>query len=58
MSKSKADKSNLPPENLMIITIFYQIILVIIYYVFFGRLELGDEVLDVYGVDKNCRMQI
>ena len=58
MSKNKADNSNLTPENLMLISIFYQIILVIGKYVLFGRFELGDEVLDVYRVDKTiveCR---
>ena len=39
----------------MLITIFYQIILVIGSSVLLGGFELGDEVLDVYGVEKNCK---
>ena len=52
MSKTKADKRTLPPENLMLIAILYQIILVIVKSVLLGGFELEDEVLDVYGVDK------
>ena len=36
---------------MMLISIFYQIIMIIGEFVFLGGFELGDEVLGVYGVD-------
>ena len=35
----------------MLIDIFYNIILILVHSVFLGGFELGDEVLDIYGVD-------
>ena len=58
MSKTKSDKITLPPKKQMIIAILYLIILIIRSYVLLGGFKLGDEVLDVYGVDKKileCR---
>ena len=52
MSNTKSYNSTCPWENLILIAIFYHIILVIGSYVLLGGFELGDEVLDVYGVDK------
>ena len=46
-----ADKSTIPPINLMLVAITHQIILVIGDSIFLGRFELGDEVQNVYGVD-------
>ena len=58
MSKNKADNSTIPIVNLMLIAIFHNIILVIGDSVLLGGFKLGDEVLDVYGVDakfSECR---
>ena len=38
----------------MLISIFYQIILILGEYVMLGGFKLGDEVLDVYGVTTTC----
>ena len=57
VSKTKAEKSTIPPGNIMLIAILNQIILIIEDSILFGRFKLGDEVLDFYGVDtKFCRM--
>ena len=57
VSNTKADKSTTPPGNMMLVEIFNNIILIIGDYVLLGGFELGDEVLDVFGVDeKKIRM--
>ena len=53
MSKTKADKSPSPTVNLIIIANYYKIILIIGDSVLLSEFDLGDEVLDVYGVDEN-----
>ena len=50
MSKSKADKTDLPPENIILFSVIYQLLLLIVDSILLGRFKLGDEVLDVSGL--------
>ena len=51
MSKIKVENITSPPGNLMMISIFYQIILILVESILLGGFTLIDEVLNVYGVD-------
>ena len=51
MSKTKADKSTIPPRNLNPIEIYYTIILILGDSVLLGGFKIGYEVLSVFGVD-------
>ena len=51
MSKSKADKTDLPPENIILFSVIYQLLLLIVDSILLGRFKLGDKVLYVSGVD-------
>ena len=51
VSKTKSENCSIPPVNLMMIAILYQIILVIGDSVLLGGFKLGDEFLYVYCVD-------
>ena len=51
MSKSKADKTNFPPENMILFSVLYQLLLLIVDSILLGRFKLGDEVLYVSVVD-------
>ena len=58
MSKNKSEMSPTPPLNLMLITISYHIIMIIGDSVLLGGFKPGDEVIDVFCVDKTiveCR---
>ena len=50
MSKTKAYKSARPPENLILISVFYQLIMFLGEYVLLGGLDIRYEFLDVSGV--------
>ena len=55
---TKAEKSIIPPGNMMLIEISNHIILILGDSVLLGGFKLGYEVLDVYGVDEKiieCR---
>ena len=52
MSKTKAEKSTIPPGNMIMIEISNHIILILGDSILLGRLKIGDEVLGVYGVDE------
>ena len=52
VSNDKLDKITIPQYNLMLISISYKVILFIGSSVLLRGFKLGDEVLDVYGVDK------
>ena len=54
MSNTKVENRTIPPGNMMLIDIFYEIILILWDSVLLGGFELVDEVLDVYGVDNKC----
>ena len=51
--KTKAEKSNILLVNMMMISIFYLIYLILGDYVLLGVLKIVYEVLDVYDVDTN-----
>ena len=51
VSKTKTEKITSPPVNMMLITIFYQIILNLEESILLSGLKLGDEALDVYNMD-------
>ena len=58
MSKTKSDNNTFSSGNIILIAISYHVILIILYSVFLGGFELGDEFLDVFGVNGNfveCR---
>ena len=50
MAKKKVETSTFPPQNLMLIAVFYQILLFIGDPILLGRFTLGDEVLDLSGL--------
>ena len=49
--KNKSEKSTIPPGNIMLIYIFYQINMIIVESILLGGLKIRYEFLDVYGVD-------
>ena len=51
VSKTKVDNRTSPTGNMMLIAISYQIILIVEESVLLGVFKLGDEVLDVFGMD-------
>ena len=51
MSKFKSDQSTCPPGNMTMISVLYNILLIIGDPILLGRLKLGDDVLDLSGVD-------
>ena len=50
MSNLKADMSTCPPQNMMLISFFCQLLLVIRYHILLGGLKMGDEVLYQSGM--------
>ena len=46
MYNSKSDISTLPPQNMMLIAVFHQLLLVIGDPILLGVFKMGDEVLD------------
>ena len=52
VSKTKSEKITTPPRNTMLIEISNHIIMILRDSVLLGGLKLGEEVLDVYGVDE------
>ena len=58
MSKTKVENKNISLLNLMQISIFYLIVMILGDSVLLGGFTLADEALDVYGVDNkyiDCR---
>ena len=56
--KSKVYKTAIQPVNMLLVSGFYKLLLIIGYSIVLGRFELGDEFLDVFGVNGNfveCR---
>ena len=53
VSSTKANNSTIPPVNINLVAISYQIILTLGGSVLLVGFKLRDELLDVYGVDKN-----
>ena len=51
VSKTKSEKMTIPTGNLMMISIFYQIILIIGEFLLLDRFKFGDKLFDVYGVE-------
>ena len=51
VSKTKSGKNTIPTGNIIMIGISHHIILIIGDSVLLGLFKLGDEVLDVYGMD-------
>ena len=49
VSKLTVEMTKLPPQNLILISVFYQILLFIGYTILLGGLKLGYEVLDLLG---------
>ena len=61
MSKINAEKSTIPPGNLILIAISYQVIIIIGDSVLLGGFKLGYEVLCVFNVDAKileCRCDV
>ena len=60
MERFKVEKITIPPGNMILISVFYQAILVLGDYILLGGLKLGYEVLDLSGVDAKihrCRAE-
>ena len=51
VSRNKAEKRTITPGNLMLISILYQIIMILGDSIWLGGFKLEDEVFDVYDVD-------
>ena len=59
MDKFKAKQITKPPGNMIMISVYYKIIIIILNPILLWRLKLGDEVLDLLGVDSKysgCRV--
>ena len=55
VSKTKSEKITTPPRNTMLIEISNHIIMILRDSALLGGLKLGEEVLDVYGVDEKLQ---
>ena len=51
MNRSEYFKRTYPPQNTMLIAVFYQLLLFIGDHIFWGSFKLGDEAVDLSGVN-------
>ena len=52
MSKNKSEKKTIPPGNLLLVAIYYQLILILGESVLLGGFQLGEDLIDVFCVEK------